>query len=120
MAFLHWPINHAEVMVKQVMALQPQELPREHATSLLNHFRHGNLRVVVADPLRHGLEELEGSAMALLKRLGAFTGKDLTEEGIAKRQRHHEHRHLSFLPAIDDSSPRRNRPGLHRVDAPAA
>ena len=40
--------------------------------------------------------------MALLKRLRAFPGKDLAEEGVAERQRHHEHRHLSRLPAIDD------------------
>ena len=96
------PADQAEVMLKQVMALQPQELPREHAAPLLNHLRHGDLRVVVADPLRHGAEELEGPTMALLKRLGAFPGKDLAEEGVAERQRHHEHRHLPLLPAIDD------------------
>ena len=89
-------------MGKQVMALQSQELSCEHATSLLNHFHHGNPGIVVADPLGYGLEELEGSTVTLLKGLGTFTGKDLTEEGIAKRQRHYEHRHLSLLPPIDD------------------
>ena len=89
-------------MLEEIMALQPQELPREHAAPLLDHFRHGDLRVVVGDPLRHAAEELEGPAMALLKRLGAFPGKDLAEEGVAERQRHHEHRHLPLLPPIDD------------------
>jgi len=89
-------------MLEEVMALQSQELPRECPAPPLNHFRHGNLRVVVGDPLRYGTEKLKGSTMAFLEGLGAFAGKDLEEEGIAIRQRHHEHRCLSLLPAIDD------------------
>ena len=54
------------------------------------------------NPVSYTHLELKCSTMAFLEGLGAFAGKDLEEEGIAIRQRHHEHRCLSLLPAIDD------------------
>ena len=83
-------------------------------------FRDGDLRVVVADPLRHAAEKLERPAMAFLERLGAFARKRLAEEGVAKGQGHHEEGDLPLLPAIDDRGLAEIGLGFARLDAPAA
>ena len=79
------------------MALQPQELPGQLPLASLEHLDHGDRRVVVADPLGHAAEELEGPAMPFQERLRAFPGKDLDEDRSRVRQRHHEQGDLGLL-----------------------
>ena len=93
--------DQAEVVVVEMVRLQSQELARRRLAASADDLRHGDLRVVVADPLGHAAEELERTDVALLERLGAFAGKRLAEEGVAVRQRHHAEHHLDLAATID-------------------
>jgi len=77
--------HKAEVVVVEIIRLQSQELPCRSLAASADNLRHGDLRVVVADPLRHAAEELERTDVARLERLGAFAGKRLTEKCVAVR-----------------------------------
>ncbi len=60
-------------MLKQIMTLQPQELPRGRVSPLPHELGHGNPAVVIAAPAGHAAEELKSSLMA---GLGSdFSGK---------------------------------------------
>jgi hypothetical protein len=91
------PPHQAEVLLEQIMALQPQELLGQLALAPLQHFDHGNGQVVVADPLRHTLEELEGPAMPFQEDLGTFSWESLNEDRSRVGQRHHEQGDLRLL-----------------------
>src|SRR5277367_1717657 len=84
------------------MALQPQKLPSQLPLAPGENFDHGDRRVVVADPLRHTLEELERPAMPFQKGLRALPRKDLDEDRSRVRQRHHEQRDLGLLASQPD------------------
>ena len=102
MSLLVRPADQAEVMLEEIMAFKSEKLSRYYAASFLDHFGHGDLCVIVADPLRHDLEEFKCPTMALLERFRALPRKRLAKEGIAVRQRDHEKRYLSLLTAIND------------------
>ncbi len=84
------PPHQAEVFLKQIMALQPQKLFGQLPLASLEDLDHRDGRVVVADPLRHAGEVLEGPAMPFQKGLGAFARKRLNEDRSRVGQRHHE------------------------------
>ena len=93
--------HKAEVVVVEIVRLQSQEFPCRSLAASADDLRHGNFRVVVANPLRHAAEELERPDVACLKRLSAFAGKRLAEECVAVWQRHHTEHDFDFASAID-------------------
>jgi hypothetical protein len=99
-ALLVGPPYQAEVLLEQVMALQPQELLGQLALAPLEHLDHRDGQVIVADPPWHTAEELERPAMPLQEGLRAFPWKSLNEDRSRVRQRHHEQGRLS-LHAIE-------------------
>ena len=84
-------------MLKQKVALQSQELLSRRVAAPADELGHRDAAVVVADPRRNAAEELKRPAVSRLKRLRAFAGKHLAEEGVAERQRHHEVGDLRLL-----------------------
>ncbi len=69
----------------KVVRLQTQEFVCGLIASPTNDLRHGNLAVVVTNPVWHATEEIKRADMPFLERLGAFAGKCLTEKRIAIR-----------------------------------
>jgi hypothetical protein len=68
------------VLSEQVVALEPEELRGQLPLSPLENLDHGDGRVVVADPLGHPAELLEGPPVPLHERLRALLGKGLHED----------------------------------------
>jgi hypothetical protein len=93
--------HETEMVIVKVVRLQSQEFSRRLFASLPNNLRHGDLRIIVADPLRHAAEELERANVACLEGLGAFTGKRLAEERVAVGQRHDAEHDLDLTTTID-------------------
>jgi len=90
-----------EVVLVEMMRLQTEEFACRFFATAADDPGHGDLRVVVADPVGHAPEEFERTDVALLERLGAFTREGLAEEGVAVRQRHHAEHHLNLTATVD-------------------
>ena len=82
--------HQTEMLLEQVVTLQPQELLRQLPLAALQDFDHRDGRVVVADSPRHAVEELKRQPMPLQEGLAAFARKHSHEDRPRVRQRHHE------------------------------
>jgi len=89
--------HQAEVMLEQIVALQPKELAGHFPLPTAGDLRHGDLRVVIADSPWHSAEELKRPPVPFQERFGAFAREYLAEDGVAVRQRHHEQSHTGRL-----------------------
>ena len=101
-ALLVGATHQAEMMLEQMVTLQPEELAGHLPLARTRDLGHGDLRVVVTDPPRHAAKELEGPPMPFQEGLGAFAGKHLKEDHVAVGQRHREHRHAGRLTPQHD------------------
>lgn len=101
-ALLVGPADPAEVMHKQVVALQPEKLVGQFPGAGTQNLFDRDLAVVVADALGHATEKLERSAVAILERFHAFLWEHAAEDGVAVRQRQHEERYRDLLALQDD------------------
>ena len=96
------PPHQAEVVLEQVMALEPEERVGELAVAAAGDPGDGDLGVVVADPPGHAAEEGEGPDVALEERLGALAGEGADEDRVGVRQGHDEQGDGGGLAVEDD------------------
>jgi hypothetical protein len=78
--------HEAEVILEQVVALEPEELAGDLPLAAAGDLGDGDLGVVVADASRDAAEEREGADVALEECLGALAGEGADEEGVGVRQ----------------------------------
>jgi len=96
------PPHQAEVVLEQVMTLEPQKRVGHLAAAAARDLGDGDLRVVIADPAGYAAEEGEGPDVPLEERLGAFAREGTEEESVGVRQGHHEQGHSGRLAVERD------------------
>ena len=86
------------MVIEKVVALELAKTLCEPSFIASNNLAHGHLRIVVGDPPGHTSKKLKRPDVPLPKRLRAFPLKGHHEHRVAKRQAHHQKRHLPQHP----------------------
>ena len=84
------PLDQAEVVIEQVMALELEEAVGQPPLARADDLGDHHAAVVVGDPPRHPAEEREAADVALPEGLGALALERLDEQGVGVRQGHDE------------------------------
>ncbi|QDT28786.1 hypothetical protein Enr10x_41320 [Gimesia panareensis] len=82
MAFLIRSSYQTEMIVKQKVAFQTQELGRYFSLTVPYQTGYCDFRVVIADPLRYTAQKFKGPLVSFQKGFRTFPGKGLDKNRV--------------------------------------